>query len=92
MTTQVQPIDKTVSVNGLKLNYLDWGNEGAPDMVLVHGLRGHRHSWDDFSSLVCKDFHVMALDQRGRGESDWARTATTAPTPTWPTSPVLAKP
>ena len=72
MTTQVQPIDKTVSVNGLKLNYLDWGNEGAPDMVLVHGLRGHRHSWDDFSSLVCKDFHVMALDQRGRGESDWA--------------------
>jgi pimeloyl-ACP methyl ester carboxylesterase len=72
MTTQVQPIDKTVSVNGLKLNYLDWGNEGAPDMVLVHGLRGHRHSWDDFSALVCKDFHVMALDQRGRGESDWA--------------------
>ena len=72
MTTQVQPVDKTVSVNGLKLNYLDWGNEGAPDMVLVHGLRGHRHSWDDFSALVCKDFHVMALDQRGRGESDWA--------------------
>ncbi len=72
MTTQVQPIDKTVSVNGLKLNYLDWGNESAPDMVLVHGLRGHRHSWDDFSSLVCKDFHVMALDQRGRGDSDWA--------------------
>ncbi len=72
MTTQVQPIDKTVSVNGIKLNYLDWGNESAPDMVLVHGLRGHRHSWDDFSSLVCKDFHVMALDQRGRGDSDWA--------------------
>ena len=72
MTTQVQPIDKTVSVNGLKLNYLDWGNESAPDMVLVHGLRGHRHSWDDFSALACKDFHVMALDQRGRGDSDWA--------------------
>ena len=72
MTTQVQPRDKTVNVNGLKLNHLDWGNESAPPMVLVHGLRGHRHSWDDLSSVVCKDYHVMALDQRGRGESDWA--------------------
>ena len=72
MTTQVQPVDKTVSVNGLKLNYLDWGNESSPHIVLVHGLRGHRHSWDDLSAEVCKDFHVMALDQRGRGESDWA--------------------
>ncbi len=71
MTTQVQPVDKTVSVNGLKLNYLDWGNESSPHMVSVHGLRGHRHSWDDLSAAVCKDFHVMALDQRGRGESDW---------------------
>ena len=72
MTTQVQPVNKTVSVNGLKLSYLDWGNESSPHMVLVHGLRGHRHSWDDLSAAVCKDFHVMALDQRGRGESDWA--------------------
>ena len=72
MTTQVQPKDKTVNANGLKLNYLDWGNEGATPMVLLHGLRGHRHSWDDFSAAVCRDFHVMALDQRGRGDSDWA--------------------
>ena len=72
MTTQVQPKDKTVTANGLKLNYLDWGNEGATPMVLLHGLRGHRHSWDDFSAAVCQDFHVLALDQRGRGDSDWA--------------------
>ncbi len=72
MTTQVQPKDKTVTANGLKLNYLDWGNEQATPMVLLHGLRGHRHSWDDFSATVCKDFHVLSLDQRGRGDSDWA--------------------
>ena len=72
MTTQVQPKDKTVTANGLKLNYLDWGNEQSTPMVLLHGLRGHRHSWDDFSAAVCRDFHVMALDQRGRGDSDWA--------------------
>lgn len=72
MATQVQPQDKTVSVNGLNLHYLDWGSEGQPPMVLLHGLRGHAHSWDDVSAAFCSNYHVMALDQRGRGDSDWA--------------------
>jgi pimeloyl-ACP methyl ester carboxylesterase len=73
MTTQVQPKDKTVTVNGLKLHYLDWGSDGSPVMVLLHGLRGHAHSWDDVSAAMCRDYHVLALDQRGRGDSDWAK-------------------
>lgn len=73
MTTQVQPKDKTVTVNGLTLHYLDWGAEGSPVMVLLHGLRGHAHSWDDVSASMCRDYHVLALDQRGRGDSDWAK-------------------
>ncbi|MFB3091666.1 MAG: alpha/beta fold hydrolase, partial [Dehalococcoidia bacterium] len=72
MTTQVQPQDKTVSVNGLNLHYLDWGTEGRPMMVLLHGLRGHAHSWDDVSMALLRDYHVLALDQRGRGDSGWA--------------------
>ncbi|MCH7891434.1 MAG: hypothetical protein IH921_08025, partial [Gemmatimonadetes bacterium] len=73
MTTKVQPQDKTVTANGLKLHYLDWGGAGQTTMVLLHGLRGHAHSWDDFSLAACQDFHVLALDQRGRGDSDWAK-------------------
>ena len=72
MATQVQPTGKTVMANGLKLHYLDWGNEGQPTMVLLHGLRGHAHSWDDVSAAFCADYHILALDQRGRGDSDWA--------------------
>jgi pimeloyl-ACP methyl ester carboxylesterase len=72
MTTGVRPEDKTVSANGLNLHYLDWGAAGKPTMLLLHGLRGHAHSWDDVSSAMCQDFHVLALDQRGRGDSDWA--------------------
>ena len=73
MTTQVQPKDKTVNVNGMNLHYLDWGNESATPVLLVHGLRGHAHSWDDVSLSLCRDFHVLSLDQRGRGDSDWAK-------------------
>ena len=72
MTTRVKPQDKTVTANGLKLHYLDWGTVGKPVMVLLHGLRGHAHSWDDVSAAMCPDYHVLAVDQRGRGDSDWA--------------------
>ena len=72
MTTRVKPQDKTVTANGLRLHYLDWGTVGKPNMVLLHGLRGHAHVWDDVSAAMCRDFHVLAIDQRGRGDSDWA--------------------
>ena len=71
MTTLKQAQDRTVTANGIGLSYLDWGNEGKTPMVLLHGLRGHRHSWDDFSSAMCGEYHVLAVDQRGRGGSDW---------------------
>ena len=72
MTTRVKPQDKTVTANGLNLHYLDWGTAGKPVVLLLHGVRGHAHSWDDVSAALCQDFHVLALDQRGRGDSDWA--------------------
>ena len=72
MASSVQPKDKTVNVNGINLHYLDWGNEGKPKILFLHGLRGHCHSWDDVSSEFCQDYHIIALDQHGRGESDWA--------------------
>ena len=72
MTTTIQPTDVMVTCNGMNFHYLDWGNEGAPVMLLLHGLRGHCHSWQDVAARFCVDYHVMALDQRGRGETDWA--------------------
>lgn len=73
MVTRVQPKDRSVTANGLKLHYLDWGKRGKPVLLLLHGLRGHAHSWDDFSAAMCQKYHVLALDQRGRGDSDWAK-------------------
>ena len=72
MATRVKPQDKMVTANGLNLHYLDWGTVGKPVVLLLHGVRGHAHSWDDVSAALCQDFHILALDQRGRGDSDWA--------------------
>lgn len=73
MTTGVKPQEKTVNANGINIHYLDWGNTDKPDLVMIHGLRGHAHSWDDVSAALCEDYHVLAMDQRGRGDSDWAK-------------------
>src|SRR2546428_2172985 len=73
MALQVQPADKRVTVNGLQLHYLDWGTAGKPPIVLLHGLRGHAHSWDSFSAAICADYHVLALNQRGRAATNWPK-------------------
>ena len=72
MTTQVQPKSKTVTANGINLHYLDWGTEGQPPLVLLHGLRGHANVWEDVALALCGDYHVYSLDQRGRGDTDHA--------------------
>ncbi len=72
MTTQVQPKSKNVTANGINLHYLDWGTEGQPPLVLLHGLRGHANVWEDVALALCNDYHVYSLDQRGRGDTDHA--------------------
>jgi esterase len=67
---QAMPQSRTVQANGIRLHYLEWGVPTAKPLVLLHGLRGHAHSWDDVSSALAAGWRVLALDQRGRGETD----------------------
>ncbi len=68
----LSPKDKFITANGLGLHYLDWGRRGATSMVLLHGLCGHAHYWDFFARSMSQDYRVLALDQRGHGDSSWA--------------------
>jgi len=56
----------------LKLHFVDWGNEGAPPLLLVHGGRDHARSWDRVARALRRDYHVIAPDLRGHGDSAWA--------------------
>lgn len=72
MTTRTEAQDKTVTLNGLRFNYRDWGNAGAKPLVLLHGFTGHARSWDTFAEAMRDRYHVLALDQRGHGDTEWA--------------------
>ena len=56
----------------LRLHYVDWGNAGAPPLVLVHGGRDHCRNWDWVAQELRKDWHVIAPDLRGHGDSEWS--------------------
>ena len=56
----------------LRLHYVDWGNEDAPPMLLVHGGRDHCRNWDWVAQEFRDEYHVIAPDLRGHGDSDWA--------------------
>ncbi|MCY4094035.1 MAG: alpha/beta hydrolase [Gammaproteobacteria bacterium] len=55
----------------LRLHYVDWGNEDAPPLLLIHGGRDHCRNWDWVASDLRKDYHVIAPDLRGHGDSQW---------------------
>jgi pimeloyl-ACP methyl ester carboxylesterase len=67
-------VDELVEIRGLRFHYRDWPSrrEDAPDLVLLHGYTGHARSWDAFAEAMTDRYRVIALDQRGHGESGWA--------------------
>lgn len=52
------------------LHVLEWSKEGVP-LVLLHGHGNEAHLWDDFAPSVRDHYRVLAIDQRGHGDSDW---------------------
>ena len=68
----VLPSEKIVRIGGLRFRYLDWGNEDLQPVLFLHGGALTAHTWDLCCLALRDEFHCMALDQRGHGDSDWA--------------------
>jgi len=67
-----KPESKSIEVNGMKFHYLEWGDPTNPVMVLLHGFAQQSHSWDFVALSFADRYRIIALDQRGHGDSDWA--------------------
>ncbi len=67
-----QATSRYATINDLRMHYVEWGDAQATPMVCLHGLRAYGHWFDEFAAVVSNRYRVLALDQRGRGETDWA--------------------
>ena len=56
----------------LRLHYVDWGNPAKPPLLMIHGGRDHSRNWDWTAAALREDWHVIAPDLRGHGDSQWS--------------------
>ena len=70
---RARPTSHSYFSHGLKLHFLDWGNETSAPVLLVHGSQDHCHNWDWTSEGLCQRYHVITPDLRGHGDSEWAK-------------------
>ncbi|HEV1285211.1 MAG TPA: alpha/beta fold hydrolase, partial [Bryobacteraceae bacterium] len=68
----MEPVSHFFYSHRLKLQFWDWGSEGKPALILVHGGLDHARNWDWVARALRDDYHVYALDLRGHGNSAWA--------------------
>jgi len=72
MISLPQPASRHFTSQNLRLHYLDWGNAGAPVLILQHGGFDHARSMDGIARELARDWHVIAPDLRGHGDSAWS--------------------
>ena len=59
--------------HGVSIHYLDWGppaDAGAPPLILIHATGFLAALWRPIAEQLSNGFRVVAMDQRGHGDSD----------------------
>ena len=68
----IGPTSQSYVSQRLRLHYADWGNAEAPPLILLHGGRDHCRNWDWVAQDLRRDFHIIAPDLRGHGDSAYS--------------------
>jgi esterase len=63
---------RTFQIGDLALHALEWGESRQPALCFLHGGSAHAHWFDAVVPAFVDRYHVVALDQRGHGASQWA--------------------
>jgi len=74
MPTDSGPASRIFFSQRTRLHYVDWGNPDAPPLILLHGGRDHCRNWDWVAQALRDEYHVIAPDLRGHGDSAWSMT------------------
>jgi alpha-beta hydrolase superfamily lysophospholipase len=69
----VRYTSRNILANGLRFHLLEWGEPSSPDLLLLHGGHLSAHTWDFVSLALADRYHVIAVDWRGHGDTEWPR-------------------
>src|SRR5258708_11563820 len=72
MLNRLQPTDKALAVNGLRIHYLEWGRPEAPPVVCVHGYTSSAQAFSALARRLYGRYRLICPDVRGHGESAWS--------------------
>ena len=64
-----EPIMKKVKGDGIQINLAKWQGTGTP-ILCIHGITANCRCWDTLAEVLTPEYHVFAMDLRGRGQSD----------------------
>ena len=67
---QTAPQERTVTIFGAKIRYLEAGDAAKPTVILLHGLGAQAESWQLNIAALSQNYRVIAPDQVGFGKSD----------------------
>ncbi|MEM7100401.1 MAG: alpha/beta hydrolase [Pseudomonadota bacterium] len=63
-----------VMVDGVAINYLQWGDPENPGVVMAHGMMAHARCWAFIAPLLASRYCLTAFDLSGMGDSGWRQT------------------
>ena len=66
---------RTLQTSDLALNYFEWGSPDSPRVMLLHGFAQTARSWDLIALSLADRYHVVSVDARGHGDSEWSASA-----------------
>jgi pimeloyl-ACP methyl ester carboxylesterase len=63
-------LSKTIQIDGLNVFYREGGDPSKPKLLLLHGFPASSHQYRNLIPALAGDFHVVAPDYPGFGNSD----------------------
>ena len=66
----MKPGSGYIAANGINHHYLEWGNASNPPLLMLHATGLCAHPWQSIAQVLARDYHVIALDQRGHGDTE----------------------
>ena len=60
-----------LDIRGLRYHVRSWGRQGAPKLFMLHGWMDASASFQFFVDALKGDWHVLAPDWRGYGQTQW---------------------